>query len=91
MIPFSRWSWISSTIDFLAMANLDDTDNPTRIGNRIDDPIRSLADAILIIVAGKFFTTGRSRIGGKILDALDDAGTVFLGGRLDFLGSRRLD
>ena len=62
------------------MANLDNTDNQTHVGNRIDDAIRSLADAILIIEAGKFFTTGRSRIGRKILDALDDAETVFLGG-----------
>ena len=62
------------------MANLYDTDNQSHIGNRIDDPIRSLADAIFIIVAGKFFTTGRSRIGRKILYALDDAETVFLGG-----------
>jgi hypothetical protein len=71
---------MSSTVDLLAMANLDDTDNQAYIGDRINDPIRSLADAILIIVAGKFFTTGRSRIGGKILNALDDAETVFLGG-----------
>jgi len=62
------------------MANLDNTDNETHIGNRIGDPVRSLADAILIIVAGKFFTTGRPRIGRKILNAPDDAGTVFLGG-----------
>jgi len=55
------------------MANLDDTDNQTRIGNRIVDPIRPLADAILVIGTGKFFTTGRSRIGGKILNAPDDA------------------
>ena len=81
MIPFPPWSWMySSTVDFLAMANLDDTDDQTRIGNRIDDPKRSLADAILIIVAGKFFTTGRSRIEGKVLNALDDPETVFLGG-----------
>lgn len=80
MIPFSRWSWMSSTVDFLAMGNLDNTDNQTHIGDRINDSIRSLADAVLIIVGGKFFTTGRSRIGGKILNALDDAETVFLGG-----------
>jgi hypothetical protein len=61
------------------MPNLDNAENQTHIGDRIDDPIRSLADAILIIVAGKFFTTGRSRIGGKILNALDDAETIFLG------------
>jgi len=35
------------TVDFLAMANLYDTDNQIHIGNRIDNPIRSLADAIL--------------------------------------------
>lgn len=51
------------TVDFLAMTDLDDTDNQTYIRDRIDDPIRSLADAILIIMAGKFFTAGRSRIG----------------------------
>ena len=62
------------------MANLDNTDNQTHIRDRIDDPIRSLADAILIIVAGKFFTIGKSRIGGKILNALDDSETVFFGG-----------
>jgi hypothetical protein len=39
-----------------------------------------LADAIFLIVARKFFTTGRPRIGGKILNAFDDAKTVFLGG-----------
>jgi hypothetical protein len=39
-----------------------------------------LADAILIVVAGKFFTTGRSRIGRKFLNALDDAEAVFPGG-----------
>lgn len=79
MIPFSRGSWMSSsTVDFLAMADLDDTDNQTRIGNRIDDPIRTLADAILVIVAGKFFTTGRTRIGGQILNTLDDPDAVFL-------------
>jgi len=61
------------------MPNLDNAENQTHIGDRIDDPIRSLADAILIVVAGKFFTTGRSRIGGKILNALDDAETIFLG------------
>jgi hypothetical protein len=61
------------------MANLDNTDNKTHIGDRIDDPIRSLADAILIIVPGKFFATGRSRIGGKILNELDDAEAIFLG------------
>ena len=68
------------TVDFFPMTNLDDTDNQTHIGDRIDDPIRSLADAILIIMAGKFFTAGRSRIGGKLLNALDNAETVFLGG-----------
>ena len=62
------------------MANLDNTDNQTNIGDRNDDPIRSLADAILVIVAGKFFTTGRSRIGRKVLNALDDAEAFFLGG-----------
>ena len=85
------WNRMSLTVDFLAMANFYHTDNQTHIGNRIDDPIRSLTDAILVIMAGKFFTTWRSRIGGKILDALDNAETVFLGGRLDFLGGRRLD
>ena len=39
-------------VDFLAMANLYDTDNQSRIGDRIDDPVRTLADAILVIVAG---------------------------------------
>ena len=73
------------------MANLDNTYNETRIGDRIDDPIRPLSDAILIIVAGKFFATGRSRIGGKILNGVYDAETIFLGSRLDFPGSRRLD
>ena len=73
------------------MANLYHTDNQTHVGNRIDDTIRSLSDAILIIVAGKFFTTGRSRIGRKVLNSLDDAETVFLGCRLDFLGGRRFD
>jgi hypothetical protein len=62
------------------MANLYNTDDQTHIGNRINDPIRPLTDAILIIVSGKFFTTGRSRIGGKVLNALDDAKKVFLGG-----------
>jgi len=57
----------------------------------MDDPIRSLADAILVIVAGKFFTTGRSRIGGKILDAPDGADTIFFGSGFDFFGGRRLD
>ena len=61
------------------MANLDNTDNQIHIGDRIDDPIRSLADAIFIIVAGKFFTSGRSGNGRKILNALDDAEAVFLG------------
>lgn len=79
------------TVDFLAMTNLDDTDNQIHVGNRIDDPIRSMADAILVIMSGKFFTTGRSRIGRKALNALDDAETVFLGCRLDFLGGGRLD
>jgi hypothetical protein len=51
-----------------------------RVGDRIDDPIRALANTILIFVARKFFTTGRPRIGRKILNALDDAETVFLGG-----------
>jgi hypothetical protein len=46
----------------------------------MDDPIRSLADAIFLIVPRKFFTTGGPRIGRKILNALDDAKTVFLGG-----------
>ena len=32
------------TVDFLAMANLDNTDNETPIGDRIDDPIRSLQE-----------------------------------------------
>jgi len=68
----------SLTVDFLAMADLDDTDNQTRIGNRIDDPICTLADAILVIVAGKFFTTGRTRNGGQILNTLDDPEAVFL-------------
>lgn len=68
------------TVDVLAMPNLDNADNQTHIGDRIDDPIRSLADAILVIKAGKFFTAGRSRIGGKLLNALDNAETVFLGG-----------
>jgi len=39
-----------------------------------------LADAIFIIVARKFFTPGRPRIGRKILNTLYDAETVFLGG-----------
>ena len=60
------------------MTNLDDADNKIHVGDRIDDPIRSLADAILILVAGKFFTSVKSRIGGKILNALDDAETIFL-------------
>ena len=68
------------TVDFFPMTNLDDTDNQTHIGDRIDDPIRSLADAIFIIVARKFFTTRRKRIGRKILNTLDDAETVFFGG-----------
>jgi len=84
-----RYRWL--TVDFLAMTNLNDTDNETHIGYRIDDPIRALANAIFIIVAGKFFAAGRPRIGGKILDALDDAETVFLGSYLDFFGGRRLD
>ena len=63
---------------FLAMTNLDDADNKIHVGDRIDDPIRSLADAILILVTGKFFTSVKSRIGGKILNALDDAETIFL-------------
>jgi len=46
----------------------------------MDDPIRSLADAIFLIVPRKFFTTRGPRIGRKILNALDDAKTVFLGG-----------
>jgi hypothetical protein len=71
---------MSLTVDFLATANLYDTDNETHIGDRTDDPIRSLANAILIIVTGKFFTTGRPRIGRKILNALDDAEAIFLGG-----------
>ena len=70
---------MSLPVDLLAMANLYQTDNQADIGNRIDDPIRSLADAILVIEAGKFFTTGRSRIGRKITNAPDDAETVFLG------------
>jgi hypothetical protein len=71
-------------VDFLAMANLYDTDNQTYIGDRINDPIRSLADAILIIVTGKFFTPGRSRIGRKVLNSLDDAQTVFFWGLTRF-------
>lgn len=71
---------MSLSVDFLAMANLYHTDNQTHVGNRIDDTIRSLADAILVIVAGKFFATGRSRVWGKILNALYDSETVFLGG-----------
>jgi hypothetical protein len=70
------------------MPNLDNADNQTHIGDRIDDPIRSLADAILIIMAGKFFTAGRSRIGGKILNALDNAETVFSGLTRFFCGRR---
>jgi hypothetical protein len=62
------------------MPNLDNADNQTHIGDRIDVPMRSLADAMLVIVAGKFFTAGRSRIGRKVLNALDDSETVFLGG-----------
>ena len=62
------------------MANLYDADDQAIIGNRIDDPIRTLADAILVIVAGEFFTTGRSRIRGKVLNALDDPEAVFLRG-----------
>jgi len=42
--------------------------------------MRSLADAILVIVAGKSFTTAWSRIGRKVLNALEDAEAVFLGG-----------
>ena len=61
------------------MTNLDNTDNETHIRDRIDDPIRSLADATFFIVARKFFATGRSRIRGKILNAPDDVETIFLG------------
>ena len=82
---------MSLPVDLLAMANLYDTDEQANIGDRIDDPIRSLADAILVIVTGKYFTSGRSWIGGKILNAPDDPETVFLRGGLDFLGGRRLD
>lgn len=67
------------TVNFFAMANLDNTDYQPHIGDRIDDPIRSLADAILIIVARKFFTTGCARIGRKFLNALDDTEAIFLG------------
>ena len=73
-----RGGWL--TVNFFAMANLDNADYQPHIGDRIDDPICSLADAIFILVARKFFTTGRSGIGRKILNALDDAETVFLGG-----------
>lgn len=66
--------------DFLAMTNLDNTNFQTRIGDRIDDPVRALANTILILVARKFFTTGRPRIRRKILNALDDAETFFPGG-----------
>ena len=62
------------------MANLYDTDNQPHIGNRIDDPISSLADPIFVILTGKLFATWRSRIERKILNALDDAEAVFLGG-----------
>jgi len=68
----------SLTANLFAMANLYDTDNQSRIRDRIDNPIRSLAYAVLVIVAGKFFTTGGSRIGGKILNSLDDPETIFL-------------
>ena len=82
---------MSLPVDLLALANLYDTDDQGNIGDRIDDPVRPLADAILVIVAGKFFATWRSRIEGKILNALDDPETVFLGGGLDFLDGRWLD
>ena len=48
------------TAGFLAMPNLDNAGNQIHIGDRIGDPIRSLADATLIIMAGKFFIAGRS-------------------------------
>ena len=73
------------------MANLHDTDNQSRIRDRIDNPIRSLADAVLVIVAGEFFTTGGSRIGGKFLNPFDDSETIFLWSQLDFFGGRRFD
>ena len=73
----SRWVL---AVDFLAMSNLNNTDHEIHIGDRIDDPIDSLADSIFIIMARKFFTTGWPRIGGKIPNALDDSKTVFLGG-----------
>jgi hypothetical protein len=72
-IPFSRPRKAG------CLHGVDNADSHTHIGDRIDDPIRSLADAILIFVAGEFFTTGRSRIGGMILNALDDAETILLG------------
>ena len=76
----SCWSLVSLPVDLLAMANLYDTDDQVNIGDRIDDPVGTLTNTIFVIVAGKFFTTGRTRIGGKILNAFDNAKTVFLGG-----------
>lgn len=57
----------------------------------MDDPIHSVAYAILIIVARKFFTTGWSRIRGKIVNALDDLETIFPGSGLDFFDGRRMN
>ena len=72
------------------MSNPYDADNNFFVRHRIDNSELPLADTVFVMPR-QLFRAWRSWIFGKGLDAVDDAETVFLGERFDFLGSRRLD
>ena len=82
----------TSAVDFAPVADSDDLDSPRIVVHRVHNAVRSLPDAVPVVVPGKFLASGRPRVVAERLDPLDDTLAIALpGDSLEFLGGGLFD
>ena len=89
-----RWNEVlgDAFIHIATIRNLDDVHNEFVILDFIENPERSLANPITLVLSRQFFATMRSRILCEPLDSFNDALTGFLlTDRFDLFGRRAFD
>ena len=65
-------SQISLSIDFLPMPHFDYIHDESLVFDRIDNPINALTNTIAVLIAGEFFTAGRTRGLGQGLNTTNN-------------------
>jgi len=82
----------TSAVHFAPVADSDHLDDSGIIIDGVNNPVRSLPDAVPIFIPAQFFTSGRLRAAGQSLDLTDDPLAISLPrNSLEFLGGRVFD